>query len=113
MKTDSLPSLTVGSPKQIAWAVSLRIAILREASELEDKFLAAAIPSMLAPIMDATIWIALSDYNRPGMPLTARILRLKSPQVARLQSVIVRNLQQHEKLAHKPATAPCLQQMSA
>ena len=112
MKTDTLPSLTSGSPKQIAWAARLRTDILREASALEDKFLAAAIPSLLSRIRDATIWIALSDYKRPG-PLISRILRVKSPQLARLQRVIVRNLQQHEKLAYMPASAPCLQQTSA
>ena len=97
MKTD-MPSL-IGSPKQVAWANNLRMAIMKEASELEDSFLAAAIQSMLASVRDATIWIALSSYVRPGLTLTARILRLNSAQLEKLQILIVGdNLQQHKKL---------------
>jgi hypothetical protein len=94
-----MPPLS-GSPKQVAWANNLPIAILKEAAYLEDALLAAAIPSMLTPITDSTIWIAISDYKRPGMPLTARILRMTSPRLAKLQTVILGSLQQHEKLAY-------------
>jgi hypothetical protein len=57
MKTD-MPSL-IGSPKQVAWANNLRMAIMKEASELEDSFLSAATQSMLVSVTDATTWIAL------------------------------------------------------
>jgi hypothetical protein len=100
MKTDT--SALIGSPKQVAWANNLRIAILKEASELDDSFLAATIPSMLASVTDATIWIAMSSFKRPGMPLPARIVRMNSSQVATLQKIILCHLQQHENLGFVP-----------
>jgi hypothetical protein len=89
MRTTNFPSgITAGTPKQISWARSIQVSITQEASELEDKFLGAAIPAMLASIADSTVWIALSLYLHPGMSLAARIMRLKSKHVARLQTVI-------------------------
>jgi hypothetical protein len=89
MRTTNPPSaIAAGSAKQISWARNIQLSITQEASELQDKFLGAAIPAMLASISDSTVWIALSLHLHPGMSLTARIMRLKSKHVARLQTVI-------------------------
>jgi hypothetical protein len=72
--TMQLAQLT-GSPKQTAWAHSIRPKVLAEISEWSDQDLAEQMTFHISTISESGFWISLVKKRRPGEDLMARLFR--------------------------------------